>query len=253
MRNLLVLLSSAGLCEEPTFHWEPSVDVPITLAAGTTFALLYLGVEDDRQPGGQVSQPTGIDAWVRPGLNSTWKTTSDGLMYGSIGAGLGLVALDGALDGEGAHTRVWIATEAFMVNQVATSTLKMAVGRPRPYTQLSPDDPEVAALIAEADSEMSFPSGHTSTVAVMAFDVARTWQLSGATRGQSVLAYGLAGAATGLTGASRVLAGKHHPTDVIAGAVLGGSIGSLVPTLHVSERPLSLAAGPRSLVVSTRF
>jgi membrane-associated phospholipid phosphatase len=41
----------------------------------------------------------------------------------------------------------------------------------------------------------------------------------------------LYGAATGV-GALRVAAGKHFPTDIIVGAVLGSAIGWLVPTLH---------------------
>ncbi|NRB48824.1 MAG: phosphatase PAP2 family protein [Saprospiraceae bacterium] len=39
-----------------------------------------------------------------------------------------------------------------------------------------------------------------------------------------------------LTGYLRVRGGQHYPTDVIAGYLLGGAIGYLIPTLH--KRPL---------------
>ena len=42
-------------------------------------------------------------------------------------------------------------------------------------------------------------------------------------------------AITGAVGIGRVAAGRHFPTDVIAGATVGTGIGVLVPHLHVKE------------------
>ena len=36
--------------------------------------------------------------------------------------------------------------------------------------------------------------------------------------------------------ALRVAAGKHFPTDVVAGAALGSAVGWLVPTIHPAQR-----------------
>ena len=250
----MLWITSLALAAEPTFYWDPAVDVPVTLGSGGVWFLMYANVEDGLTPAGAEAHPTGPDAWVEPRYNGAFDTTSDVLLYGSIGTGLGIAVADGVLDGEGAHTRAFLVVESFALNQLATTTLKLAVDRPRPYTALGPGySNEVDALLAEKDSEMSFPSGHTSTVAQMSFVTARIVDLSGASRPVRITACSLAGAATVAAGSLRVGAGVHHPTDVLAGALLGGTIGWLVPTLHATERDLSLAVGPRSLAIRRRF
>ena len=47
--------------------------------------------------------------------------------------------------------------------------------------------------------------------------------------------YGGAAALTIITGASRVIAGMHHPTDVIVGGLLGAGIGYGVAKLHTGK------------------
>jgi len=250
----MIWITSLALAAEPTFHWDPAVDVPVTLGSGGVWFLMYANVEDGLSPAGAVANPTGPDALLAPRYNSSFGTTSDVLLYGSIGTGLGLAVLDGALDGEGAHTRAFLVVESFALNQFATTTLKLAVDRPRPYTALGAGySDEVDELLGEKDSEMSFPSGHTSTVAQMAFVTARIYDLSGATRPQRIGAYSLATAATVAAGSLRVGAGVHHPTDVVAGALLGGCIGFLVPTVHVTDRRVSVAATTNSVALSTSW
>ncbi|MCP4810257.1 MAG: phosphatase PAP2 family protein [Proteobacteria bacterium] len=251
----LALIATANADE--TFTWEPAVDVPITLASGTSFALAYYVAADEMSPSGAKAQPTGIDGMIPAHYDDGSAVASDALLYGSIGVGLGVAVADGLLDdegGKGARTRAWILTETFAVNQLATTTLKLAVDRPRPYTALDVDEhPEIEELVAEKDSEMSFPSGHASTVASMGFGAARMWQLSDAPRGQVVAAYSIASAATIAVSTLRVTAGVHHPTDVLGGAILGGCVGIAVPTLHVADRDIALGVGPKSVSVATRW
>ncbi|HJN74712.1 MAG TPA: hypothetical protein QGF58_12340 [Myxococcota bacterium] len=153
----MMWLTTIAMASEPTFSWDPAVDVPITLGSGGVWFLMYANVEDGLTPAGAVASPAGPDALVAAHYDASFDTTSDVLLYGSIGAGLGLAIADGALDREGAHTRAFLVVESFALNQFATTSLKLAVDRPRPYTALG--------------------------------------------------------------------AGVHHPTDVLAGALLGGTIG----------------------------
>ena len=64
------------------------------------------------------------------------------------------------------------------------------------------------------------------------------------------------GLVTSLFAAMRVVEGKHFPTYVIAGALVGYAIGVLVPHLHV-DAPVALDAtlveGGATVGVSTRF
>jgi membrane-associated phospholipid phosphatase len=109
------------------------------------------------------------------------------------------------------------------------------------------------------ENDLSFPSGHT------------TFSFAAATAGVAIFlryspdspwflpfaltSYGLATATASL----RVLAGMHFVTDVVAGAVLGGAIGYLVPMLHDRLVPprdavgLRLNVDPREIMLSYRY
>ncbi|WP_100657691.1 phosphatase PAP2 family protein [Alteromonas flava] len=88
--------------------------------------------------------------------------------------------------------------------------LKKWLKRPRPADLLS----DFNAHIKPAD-KFSLPSGHTAAAFLMA----------------TILSYfyppiaGLAILWAGLIGLSRVLLGVHYPSDILAGAVLGTSVG----------------------------
>ena len=250
----MTLLLSFALAQDAAFTWDPAVDVPITLGAGIPFALMYTHAEPDLTPSGAVSEPRGMDALVEPRYNGAHAKASDLILYPMMGIGLGAAIADGVVDGEGAHTRAWIYMESMAINQLMTTTIKLAVDRPRPYTQLGPGySDKVDELLTESDSQVSFPSGHASTVANSAFTAARMWDLSNGTSTQRWVGYGSATAVTVAVSVLRVTAGKHHPSDVIAGSVLGASIGFLVPTLHATERKVAVNASPQMVQVSGRF
>lgn len=112
-------------------------------------------------------------------------------------------------------------SQAVLVNGIYTFGLKNAVGRQRPH----------------AGDRLSFPSGHTSN----AFAVATVWARHYGAKG-AVPAYTLAG----LVGVSRLASGKHHLSDVVAGATLGYTVGRTV-TRHLGTHPrrrLAIGADP---------
>jgi membrane-associated phospholipid phosphatase len=111
------------------------------------------------------------------------------------------------------HAKAWAA--AFLVAPgmagVTEVTLKVVLARPRPIT---------ASLTGEDGN--GFPSGHsagfTALVFVAVFAVVAHQQLSRRTSRRLVV---LAGAASLIMAATRVLVGAHYPTDVIAGMLVG--------------------------------
>jgi membrane-associated phospholipid phosphatase len=128
--------------------------------------------------------------------------------------------------------RTAIYGEALAVNFLLNSGIKHAVGRPRPY--LYSDSPDVQAWAAGQgnDARQSFYSGHTSTTFCAA--VAGSWLYAQSSSDTTLrtIAWATSLTLAGATADLRVRAGKHFPSDVLAGAALGSAIGYAIPRLH---------------------
>jgi len=110
-----------------------------------------------------------------------------------------------------------------LVTAAATTWLKIAFHRPRPirYTV-------EATRYRGRDNGRSFPSGHASGTFAMAVGAATIVAMQGAGGERApTTAILLTGASA--TAVLRVLAHRHFPTDVAAGALLGTLAGLLVP------------------------
>lgn len=107
-----------------------------------------------------------------------------------------------------------------------TEWLKVGIRRERPV--LYTDDAVAAASVRS--NQMSMPGGHTAlafAAATSYFVISGRQHLAHRTRNTLLLYAGAIGVAS-----LRVVAGKHFPTDCIAGAAIGSGIGWLVPTIH---------------------
>jgi len=142
-------------------------------------------------------------------------------------------------------TDMILYTEALAVSGLATSLLKRLVHRPRPLSHLHAEQvrPSQREDLADAQHsptiEHSFPSGHTSWAFTAATAGATLLTMKMADRPRSPRKTGLLGAtwvmslgAAGSVAALRVAAGRHYPTDVLAGAALGTLFGVGIPLLH---------------------
>jgi membrane-associated phospholipid phosphatase len=129
------------------------------------------------------------------------------------------IALVGWFDlaGEGrqGHAGLVASVESVLWAEAITHFAKAAIGRKRPvlYTELAPEVADVQS------NQRSMPSGHAST----AFALATSYWLTRRNLTEDdkpwlrwVLMAGAAG-----VGIERVLAGKHHPSDVLVGAGVG--------------------------------
>jgi membrane-associated phospholipid phosphatase len=122
-----------------------------------------------------------------------------------------------------------IYTETLLINAALTNLTKELVKRKRPYNY-NPNAP--LSKKQEPDATSSFFSGHTSFTASSSFFLAKVYADTNPNSKWKPLVW--TGAATlPLTSAIfRVAAGKHFPTDVLVGYIVGAVTGFLVPHIH---------------------
>ena len=134
-----------------------------------------------------------------------------------------------------------------------TSLTKTTFLRTRPYV-FSPAWDENKPL--ESGDRASMISGHTSMSAAGAFFFARVFSDYYPDSKLKPYVWGVAATLPALTGYLRIRAAKHFPSDVVAGYLVGASIGYLVPTLHkrqILPRGMALSGGPGGVLLGYTF
>jgi len=127
---------------------------------------------------------------------------------------------------------VAIVAEAGLLTSGLTNTVKELVRRPRPYLY-NTDVPSSAYRSSE--DYVSFWSGHTANLAAITFSTACMVQRSDASPNAKTFTWIGAAAAPAAMAYLRVRAGRHFPTDVLTGYVVGALVGVVVPYFHRSE------------------
>jgi membrane-associated phospholipid phosphatase len=128
----------------------------------------------------------------------------------------------------GAHAGAVAATG------LAAFVVKLAVRRPRPYTHRR--EPTVVAYARGAgDRERSFFSGHTSLAFASLVAGAALYQPLADDDRARIGVWTAAGFLGSVTGGLRIRAGRHYPTDVLTGAVIGTGIAIAATELAVAD------------------
>ncbi len=151
-----------------------------------------------------------------------------GTGYVQVAALLLLIAAGALLRLAALRAGAW-ALLSFAVSGAAATVLKVLVHRPRPWTEVS----AVGWSDYFRNSDFhSFPSGETTTTFAVA--VVLAWSYP---RWRAPLY-----AAAAAVAAARVLVGSHHPSDVLAGALLGLAVAQLVTRFADRKRRRGSAA-----------
>ena len=137
----------------------------------------------------------------------------------------------------GLGTRLQFLFFAVLVPVLAGEVLKWAVGRGRPFV-----GGDASAFhyshFSGSEAYASLPSGHAITAFALAFAVSALWpQLR-----LGMLVYALVIAMT------RLVLLAHHPSDVVAGALVG-VIGAMFVRYWFAARRLAFAIGPNGMVL----
>jgi membrane-associated phospholipid phosphatase len=144
-----------------------------------------------------------------------------------------------------------VMAEAVLVSGALNQIVKLAAHRPRPLLYSVPPG---SAELSEPDNYLSFYSGHSSTAFAAGMAYATTFALHHPDSPYRYAVYGAAGTVAGGVGLLRVLAGKHFPTDVLTGALVGSVVGVGVPMLHRRQRAaLSIHPTGEGIMLTGRF
>ena len=223
------------------------VDIPVTAgAAGAVIALEVLrGALAPRSC--RVCGVDGLDREVRDAVrwNDTAAAGTISDWTGFLGAPLtavGTTAIGAAADRRFRDTpsNVLVVTEATALAVALDDIVKLVAARQRPYAHFR--DPDASAP-ADPDENLSFYSGHTNLAFATAVASGTVASMRGYRLAPLVWAASLPVAA--FTGYLRIAADKHYFTDVLAGALIGGAAGFVVP--FVFHRAPSATADPGAM------
>jgi membrane-associated phospholipid phosphatase len=141
-----------------------------------------------------------------------------------------LLVRDGLDDDAG--RRVLVLGEALGVDLLIAGAVKHVVQRPRPYVY--DRDPAVVAWAARqgADSRLSFYSGHAAVAFGAAVAGSYLYGAHSTDPDARALIWGFELMSATVTAGLRIRAGRHFPSDVVVGAVVGSGVGWAVAALR---------------------
>ena len=254
-----ILLAFATPCaasqvqESFLYELDQRLDLSLTAGGVTLFAgaaAAYWGQEPLTREEIDWLDPADINGFDRS-ATTQWSPTardvSNGLVLPLMAAPLVLaIATPGSRQ---SWTVAAMYGQVLLVGNGLGELLNGVTNRTRPFAyNTDPDIPDEARF--EVEARRSFPSGHTTNAFAAAVflssvyaklhpgSFARTWIWAGS----------LTLAAT--TGYMRYQGGKHFPTDIISGAIIGSLVGWGVPKLHeVDGVNLTIAPSGRGIAI----
>ncbi len=231
---------------EPLYQVDARVDVPVVAASALTIAVPALLASRLIHPTCPCD-PASVNAFDR-GAIGNHSDAADAVS--TVTVGLTLVVppvLDAWALGRGDALTADLVVfgEVVLVNGALVQIVKYSVQRPLPRTYAG--DP---GLVGSPGGYRSFYSGHTSTAVAALTAAAYTLRRRYGERIWPWLVVAGVGASVGL---ERVAAGRHFPTDVIAGAAAGAAVGLAVPWLHARAPSLAVLPMRGGLAISGQF
>ncbi len=232
------------------YELHVKTDVPVFgVAGGLALLPVFLNNVKHTCPPCLPSDVNGLDRGTATRRNDTIDKVSTGAAAAALGWPFAAIFLD-AKTSKDAITDGLVTGQAVLVDVAINQMVKYAVHRPRPFIYGIQSGSE----LTKNDNYYSFYSQHTSIVFAAGISYARTYALRHPTSRRRWLVYTAAVGGGSAVASMRVLAGRHFPTDVMAGAAAGTGIGLLIPRLHHKGAPgLTMVPVPSGAAVSLRI
>ena len=258
--SVIVIVSVlAGEQEKNTSPYSFSKNIDLTIA-GIISSLLIGSVLVDYSPMSKENistlKPENISSYDSEAINN-WDLNSikmsDILLYSSIAVPALLLADERVRDDYRGFSLLW--AESLFLTLGITNLTKVLVSRPRPYLY---GDKASEEYKLKNDNRKSFFSGHTSISAVSCFLMASMYDDYNPNSKLSPYLWAGACFTPALTAYYRYDAGKHFPSDLVAGYIVGSVVGVLVPKLHTKSSKINVgltlqASGKLRTHLSYRF
>jgi len=233
MTLIIFVIYSATLRQSfgQAYQFRRGVDLGISLSgAAVQGGMQYLMFRDRNKPvpaAGREIQ-LGPDRWFHYHWRSQPARISDMLM--AVQFAFPLIATNLNVKDRNWMNCAMVCSESLLWTVNLTQGVKLLKLRSRPFVY-GPNTPN--HMISGIDARYSFLSGHSSTSFCLAtaFSLAMKQMNIPAQRRTILSATAFIGA--GSIAALRVVAGKHYPTDVLAGMVLGCGVALLNHHVHV--------------------
>ena len=155
---------------------------------------------------------------------------SDVLVIFSAAAPVSLLLARPVRHYEPIRTVAVMGVEALFIQEGLKQLVKNSVQRNRPFTY-NPNAPE--QWLVKPDARRSFFSGHTSAAATATFFAATVFSKMYPHSRWRVAVWSGAAVLPAVVGYYRYKAGKHFPTDIAAGYLVGAACGVSIPLLHL--------------------
>lgn len=235
VRHTLLLLGIVGLAvgspaqAQSPYTLDAEVDVPVMLLGLSLSTLAFIDTAPpDCLPMCDASEINAFDRGVLGNYNPDFYTAADIGLYTLLGMPLLLNAIDSEGDGWFEDTAVFL--EVILVTQGVTQLVKSATRREAPLVY----DPSVsdAEKRGNTAASRSFWSGHTATAFAAATAYATTYWKRHPNDDARWVVIGVGAALATFVAVSKVEAGYHYWTDILAGAGAGIAFGLIIPALH---------------------
>lgn len=219
--------------KQKVYKIKPAIDLPI-IAASTAWSL-YGFKEIYNKPASSEAEIVslnkaninGFDRWAAGKYSPSAEKASDGLFYGSMPLPL-LLMLDKKIRKD-AGSVLLVYWETMGVTGVFYTGSAYLVDRYRPFVYNTSVPMEERK---SGNSKNAFLAGHPALVASSTFFIAKVYSDYHPESKIKWVFYTVATGATLTTAYLRHKAGKHFPSDLIAGTVIGTASGILVPHFH---------------------